>query len=192
MDASHGEIATRAGYSKKTAHAIGWQVIRRPLVMAEIQDQLHAFVQRERLSIQRLVRHLIELAEVDKRDFFRDDGSLRPMSELTKTQASLIKGFTTSEIWDAPSSPKRIQIGELKKITLTDHLKPIEMLAKSLQSFVDKVEIEEHRRVDVNVNHNIDVDFKVLNPTELKALKGIYQAARERTREAQAREVTSQ
>ena len=193
MDADAGTLAKRAGFSKKTAMSIGCQVIKRPHVQAEIRDQLHAFVQRERLSIQRLVRHLIELAEVDKREFIGRHGELRDIKELTKTQAALINGFTVSEIWGKDSKGDRIQIGELKKMTFTDHLKPIQMLAKSLQGFVDKVEVKgdisQTGAININHNHNIQMNFSQLTTKELRQLKAIHSKMTEQSREANAREV---
>lgn len=181
------DIALRAGYSPNSAAQQASQILRKKHVLAEIEDQMHAFVQRERLSIQRLVRHLIELAEVDKREFYNEDGSLKTPQEWTSTQAALVKGMSISEIWDTPGSPNKIQVGELKKITFTDHLEPIKMLTKSLQGFIDTMRVKSQ---SVNVhehNHTInpansEIDFSVLTEDELMVLKGLYDKARDLTK----------
>lgn len=182
-----GDIAIRAGYSEKTAKQQASQILRREHVLAEIEDQMQAFVQRERLSIQRLVRHLIELAEVDKRDFYAEDGSLKSPQEWTKPMASLIQGMTISEIWDIPGSPKKVQIGELKKITLTNHLEPVKMLAKSFQNFIDRMDVRSQSLNHHKHEHSIkggngDIDFTLLSENDLMVLKGLHDKARELTR----------
>jgi phage terminase small subunit len=185
------DIAIRAGYSPRTATQQANIILRRPKILAEIEDQMHAFVQRERLSIERLVRHLIELAEVDKRDFYNDNGSLKQPGEWTKPMASLIQGMTVSEIWDAPGSRDKVQTGELKKITLTNHLEPIKMLAKSLQGFIDRMEVKSQALNYHKHEHTVkggmgDIDFNVLPENDLMVLKGLYDKARELTRAKKA------
>ena len=182
-----GEIAIRAGYSEKTAKAQASQILRREHVMAEIEDQMQAFVQRERLSIQRLVRHLIELAEVDKRDFYNKDGSLKAPSEWTKPMASLIQSMTVSEIWDNPYANNKTKIGELKKITLTNHLEPVKMLAKSFQNFIDRMDVRSqslnhHKHEHTIKGGNNDIDFTLLEESDLMVLKGLHDKARDLTR----------
>lgn len=181
------DLAIRAGYSPHSANQIGGQLLRKPHILAEIEDQMHAFVQRERLSIERLVRHLIELAEVDKRDFYNENGSLKSPTELTKVQAALIKGMSVSEIWDSPGARDKVQLGELKKITLTDHLEPVKMLTKSLQGFVDRMEVKSqslnyHKHEHSIKGGNNDIDYTVLTEDDLIVLKGLHDKARELTR----------
>ena len=184
-------IAIRAGYSPHSAACQGSQIINRPHVKAEIADQMHAFVQRERLSIQRLVRHLIELAEVDKRDFYNDNGSLKDPKDWTKPMASLVNGFTVAEIYDSPGAKDKVEIGVLKKITLTDHIKAVTMLTKSLQGFVDRMEVKSQslnvHEHNVQHRHSLDIDYTVLNEEELGVLKGIYETIKTRTQTKQAK-----
>jgi hypothetical protein len=186
-DAPPGDIALRAGYSPHTAKQQASKILRKDYVLAEIEDQMQAFVQKERLSIQRLVRHLIELTEVDKRDFYNEDGSLKSPQEWTKPMASLIQGMTISEIWDIPGSPKKVQIGELKKITLTNHLEPVKMLARSFQNFIDRMDVRSqamnyHKHEHTVKSGNNDIEFNLLSEDDLNTLKGLYDKARELSR----------
>lgn len=184
-------IAVRAGFSEHTAKQQASQLMKDPDIQAEIHDQMHAFVQRERLSIQRLVRHLIELAEVDKRDYHNEDGSLKSPKEWTKPMAALVKGFTVSEIWDIPGAKDKVQTGELKKITLTDHLSPITMLTKSLQGFLDTMTVKSqsvsyHKHEHTVNSAEQDIDFTVLSEDELMVMRELYSKARRLTKEKRA------
>ena len=184
MEAPINEIAIRAGYSAQSAKSQGTQLMKRPHIKAEIADQMHAFVQRERLSIQRIVRHLIALSEVDKRDYYDDNGALKNPKDWTKEMAALVQGFSVAEIWEGTGRDRKV-VGELKKVTLTDHFKSITLLAKSLQGFVDRVDVRAAIHQKTEITHNIGIDYTLLNYKELETLKKIHKDVKERMKTKQ-------
>lgn len=64
--------ATRAalavGYSKKTAHTIGWEILRKPEVQAEMKRKKEVTTTELGLSIQRVIAELMKIAFADISD----------------------------------------------------------------------------------------------------------------------------
>lgn len=180
-DVTLAQAARNAGYSIDTAGQIGAQVLRRPHVMSELRDQFQALVHKERLSVERLLSHIIQLAEVDKRSLFNADGTLKDIKDLSRYEASLIRSFTVEELWEKDYKGKRLnKIGEIKRVQLTDHMEPIKLLTKYLQNFLPP----EPQPTHINqYNTNISIDFKVLKDDELFQLRQLIEVAEQRTRE---------
>ncbi|NGQ95023.1 phage portal protein [Brevibacillus sp. SYP-B805] len=64
--------ATRAamavGYSKKTAYSIGWELLRKPEIQAEIKRQTEAMVDDLGMSVQRIIAEYMKIAFADISD----------------------------------------------------------------------------------------------------------------------------
>ncbi|NGP59995.1 terminase small subunit [Paenibacillus thiaminolyticus] len=54
--------AIAAGYSKKTAHVIGWENLRKPNIQAEIKRQKDAMVEELGVGVQRIIAEYMKIA----------------------------------------------------------------------------------------------------------------------------------
>lgn len=157
-DASKGDLAIRAGYSEKTATEIGRQVFRRPHVIAEIKDQLEAFTNKERLSIERVLRYLITLADVDKRNYMNTDGTVRNLKKLSRQEAALVTGYKVKETFDEEGK----WTGQVVDVKFADPLKPVEMLGRYLKAFTDTVQVNANIRTEKTVHHTISANLGII------------------------------
>jgi phage terminase small subunit len=181
------EIGKRAGY--KDGPALDNQmheVLSRPHVKAEMRDQMHALVTKERLSVERLLRHIIRLAEVDKRDFFHSDGTLKDPKEWTKEMAALVEGFDVAEIWDNPGAQNRTQIGHLKKVKIASHMRTLDMLGKHLQAFVERIDLNAKLETKHTEVRRLEVDMKLIGTGDLHELHAIAERVEQERKRLQA------
>lgn len=81
------QAALRAGYSKKTAHAIGWENLRKP----EISEAIDQRLQESAMSANEVIARLTEHASGDMGDFWSIQDNGDPVLDLTGGKLRLIK-----------------------------------------------------------------------------------------------------
>ena len=76
------QAAIRAGYSKKTAGSLGFDLLKK----AEIQQEISAIIEKAKqnteVTVERVLAELSAIAFVDPAELFNDDGSLKPLSQI--------------------------------------------------------------------------------------------------------------
>lgn len=77
--------AIAAGYSAKTAHQIGHQLLKHSSVAPEIVRLTGRTEKKSQLTAERLVEELSNLAFVDPKDIWDDAGNLKPLSEIPES-----------------------------------------------------------------------------------------------------------
>lgn len=100
IDFNATQAAIRAGYSERTAHAIGWEQLRKPAVRAAIDQRI------ERLSM--------SAAEATMRLTEMGRGSLRPFHRLTG-DGKFVVDLTTAEAQLAFHLVKKVKQTELRR-----------------------------------------------------------------------------
>lgn len=85
------EAALRAGYSEKTAHAIGWENLRKPEILEAIQARLDETA----MSANEVLMRLAEHARGDIDDYLDDNGNFDLAKARRAAKTKLIKKFKT-------------------------------------------------------------------------------------------------
>lgn len=143
IDMNATQAAIRAGYSKKTAHAIGLENLEKPLIKEYIQKRLE---EKESRLIAKQDEVLQYLTSVMRRE---------------KTENIVVTLQTKEEKWVEVGPKKVLKKQSTTKETpavvpipakLTDANKAAELLGKRYALFTEKVE----RDVDMALNINID------------------------------------
>lgn len=116
------EAARRAGYSEKTARAIGHENLTKPDIAAEIQRR----VADKAMTADEVLVRLAEQSRNEHGRYIRPDGSVDIAGMLTDGKGHLIKGFKESkrgsvivEFYDAQSA--LVHIGKHHKL-FTDNV----------------------------------------------------------------------
>lgn len=137
VDFNATQSAIRAGYSKKTAYSIGWELLKKP----EIQDFINKTKERtsNKLEItrERTMREIGRIAFQDSKQFFDSEGNILPIHEMSDDAAACIAGFEVEELFDNLMSKIKVRTGTLKKLRRYDKTKALEMLAKHFNIFSD-------------------------------------------------------
>lgn len=141
-DLNATQAAIRAGYSKRTATAIGAENLRKPHVAAAIAERQGERAQRTEITQDRVLQELARIAFADIRSLFTWDEERAcyvPSVNLTDDEAavvSAVKARTAHFTTEAGVTETRIEL-ELKTY---DKLGALEKIAKHLGMFVERVE----------------------------------------------------
>lgn len=148
VDLNATEAAKRAGYSEKTAYAIGFENLRKP----DIQEAIHlAMSQREKrtaITQDRVLQELARVAFANGTDFARVVVREEPMHMVDKDGElrQVVKRIQTVEIVDTENvdPEKRAAIASIKEgksgieVKSHDKIRALELLGQHLGMFTGK------------------------------------------------------
>lgn len=138
IDLNKTEAAIRAGFSKKTAGQKAWNMTsdkdpRFTHVYEAIQKKLQQKAKRNEIKADDVLKGLARIAFGDIRQLFRDDGTLKPMSEWSEDTAMAIASVEVVE--------DQLMNTRTAKIRTNDRLKALELIGKHLGMFTEKVDV---------------------------------------------------
>jgi phage terminase small subunit len=144
-----GYVGTFPNYPHEAAN----RLLRSPLVRAAIASRKEGQLQRSELSASTVLDQLRALSMIDMRDFFDDDGALKPPSRWSVDMGRAVVSFDTVK--------KNVTSGDGKsddvfRVRLADKVRSLEMLAKHFGLLVDRVDhsgaiVFQHEQLDVPV-----------------------------------------
>jgi phage terminase small subunit len=133
------KAAIRAGYSKKTAHAIGSRLLKHVEISAAIAVAQSKVLDRAELSAQRTLEEMRRLAFSNVQDLFDANGDLIPIHKLTREQAACISSL---EIIMKNATAGDGKIDRVLKLKVWDKPKVMEMLGKHFALLTDRMIVE--------------------------------------------------
>lgn len=89
--------AKLAGYSKRSASEIGYELLRKPQVKAEIARLIAIREKNLQVTDERIIEELAMSAFSDPRDYYDDDGNLLPIQKLSENAAKALAEFTVTQ-----------------------------------------------------------------------------------------------
>lgn len=131
VDLNATQAAIRAGYSKTSAAAIGYETLQKPYVANAISDAMAKRSARTLVSQDRVVKELARIAFADMRDFVTwgpDGVELRPSDDLCKDDSAAVFEVSQKAGKEGPDSIS---------IKLRDKLKALELLGRHQAMFTD-------------------------------------------------------
>lgn len=134
FNGKHAAIA--AGYSKKTAEATASRMLRNSKVKGLLAKFSAPANKKMNISVERTLTELARCAYLDPRMLFRNDGSIKHISELDDDTAACIAGVEMGG-----RGGKRVE-----RVKMTDKLRALDMLGRYLKLFS-----EEHAATDLGV-----------------------------------------
>ena len=111
------EAARRAGYSTKTAYAIGEENLRKPEIRAAIDAALAKQADTLEITAERILKERARLAFLDPGKLFDADGQPIPIQNLDPDTRACIVGIEVQEQYEGHGDERRF-IGYLKKYRL--------------------------------------------------------------------------
>lgn len=110
------QSAIKAGYSKNTAYAIGYENLKKPQVKAYLEKLRDAYTEDIYLDTKRLLERHRQIAFYDINDYVNDDGTLKDLSEC---DGSLIRKVSAEKT----NIEQISEIGEEKKTKTKEVIK---------------------------------------------------------------------
>jgi phage terminase small subunit len=142
IDMSGTDAVLRAGYkcsTRKSASVRAARLMSDPDVVAAIERRKAARAQRVEVAADDVLRELKRLAFSDVRQLFDEAGKLKPMKDWPNEVAAAIGGI---EVVKRNVDSGDGVIDDVIKVKVWDKPKALEMLAKHLQLFEERVKHE--------------------------------------------------
>ncbi|MDW9880499.1 terminase small subunit [Sinorhizobium meliloti] len=133
IDLNATQAAIRAGYSDKTAQAIGTENLSKPLIKAAIDEALAKRSEETRIDANWVLQRLAAEAEADIADLYTEGGALKPVHEWPKIwRQGLVAGIDVEELYEGYGE-ERQQTGFVRKIKLSDRVRRLELIGKHVR-----------------------------------------------------------
>jgi phage terminase small subunit len=133
IDLNATQAAIRAGYSKKTAHAIGAENLTKPEIQAAVTAGRESLAERTDTTAERVIEEYKRIAFANMRDFAHwsgQDAGFIDSESLTDEQHACISEVQAEEIQMGAEVVKR-----KIKVKLHDKLKALDSLSRHLGLF---------------------------------------------------------
>lgn len=127
VDLNATQAAIRAGYSAKTAQAIGTENLSKPLIQAALQEAMQKRSRRTEITQDRVLLELARIGFCDPRKLFDDDGNPLPISAIDDDTAASISLLDVDVTIDEDGT-----ITRSKRYRFSDKLRALEMIAKHI------------------------------------------------------------
>ncbi len=134
VDLNATAAAIRAGYSKKTAEAIGYENLRKPQIESAINKARQEQQKRTEITQDMVILETAKIAFFDIRKLFDKNGKPLDISELDDDTAASLAGLDVQGVTDKDED----YIGYIKKYKMADKLKALELLGKHVGAFEGK------------------------------------------------------
>jgi len=131
IDLNSAQAAIRAGYSKNSAYAIGFENLRKPKLLARLQEPLQKLTDKYEITVDRVLRECAYIAFQDPANLFDKYGNLKEIHELEEATRRAIDRIEVSDF--AYSGDSELLQRKISKIKPWDKLRALEMLFKYLK-----------------------------------------------------------
>lgn len=135
------QAALAAGYSPKTAHVIGQENLKKPVIASLLSQKQTEIAERQderlgamELTVERVNRETARIAFFDARKMFAADGRPLAITELDDDTAACIVGLDVLEEFEGSGKDRKL-VGHVKKYKIADKNTSLERAAKILGMF---------------------------------------------------------
>lgn len=139
VDLNATQAAVRAGYSERTARTQAAKMLAKGNIEAAVQDLQRLRSTRTGIDADTVLRELLSIARSDIGDLFAEDGSLRPLAEMTESARRAISSVEIEELFEGRGADRE-RIGHTKKLKLWDKPRALELLGKHLRLWIERME----------------------------------------------------
>lgn len=135
IDLNATQAAIRAGYSARTARAMGAENLTKPDIATAIAGAKAERSTRTKVDADWLLSRLADESLADIAELYREDGSVKPVREWPLIwRQGLVAGIEVERIGEGA--------GTVTKIKISDRIKRLELIGKHIdvQAFKEKIE----------------------------------------------------
>lgn len=135
VDLNATQAAIRAGYSAKTAGAIGHENLTKPEIQKALGAQRSKLEAQTGITKERVLRELGAVGLSDIRRLYNEDGSFKPIHTLTEEEAAQLAGVEVDEVVNAEG--EKVERIRTTKVKRWDKTKALELLGRHLGLWAD-------------------------------------------------------
>lgn len=115
IDKNDTQAAIRAGYSKKTAGAIGHALLKKAKIRARCEKLWHEALLRADLTIDVLIQELKEFGFFSIKDFVGDNNTVLDLSKLPRELLKPVTGIKTTERYEDGQLVRSVELKMVDK-----------------------------------------------------------------------------
>lgn len=142
IDLNATQAAIRAGYSKKTAGQMGFDLLKKPEIQSAIQKRRNDLAKKAEVTQERIIAEYAKLAFSNAIDYVRVNSEGLPVidfGDTTQSQFAAIAEVQTETVVEGRDQDT--QIVRKTKFKLHDKKGALDSLARHLGMFIDKSEV---------------------------------------------------
>ncbi len=139
IDLNATQAAIRAGYSKKTARAVGSENLTKPDIRAAVAEAQQARSERTKIDADWVLKRLAGEATADLAELYDKNGGLKPIADWPLVwRQGLVAGLDVDEEFNKDGK----KLGQVTKIKLSDRIKRVELIGKhvDVKAFAERHE----------------------------------------------------
>ncbi len=134
-----------------TAKSAGSRLLTNVDVISYIQQGKEKLKNKMEITQERVLQEMARIAFGDIRKLYNKNGGLKNIQDLDDDTAAIITGIESVEEFDGYGEDRE-QIGYTKKVKMADKNKALDMLGKYFGMFKEKVEVNQDKPFEVNIN----------------------------------------
>lgn len=139
-DLNATQAYVRAGYSRKGAAQSAAALLRNPKIGGRVAELQGKLANKLEITAERVLRETARLAFSDPRKFFKEDGTLKAITELDDDTAASLSSFeVVAKV--VPGGEGATE--DVRKFKVWDKPTALGLLGKHLNLFTEKLEIGE-------------------------------------------------
>lgn len=135
----------------ETASAASSRMLRNVNIQSYIKEKKEQLKSKMEISQERVLKEMARIAFGDIRKLYNESGGLKNIQDLDDDTAAIITSIESIEEFDGYGQDRE-QIGYAKKVKTADKTKALDMLGKYFGMFKERVEVNQDKPFEVNVN----------------------------------------
>jgi len=130
IDFNGSRAAIAAGYSAESSAQEASRLLTKVNIQARINALRVEMGKGFNITRERIAQEYARIAFFDIRKIHTEDDTLKPITEFGDDEAAVVAGIETEDIWDRDVEGKKIKIGQLRKVKVTDKRGALDSLVK--------------------------------------------------------------
>ena len=135
----------------ESARRAGSRLLTNVDVISYIQEGKEKLKNKMEITQERVIQEMARIAFGDIRKLYNESGGLKNIQDLDDDTAAIITSIESTEEFDGYGQDRE-QIGYTKKVKMADKTKALDMLGKYFGMFKEKVEVNQDKPFEVNIN----------------------------------------
>ena len=169
IDLNGGKAAERAGYSKKTAYSIASENLKKPEIVAYLNQKRSEISTKTGITPERVLQEYARLAFFDIRNIYDENGNLISIKSLSDDTAAAIAGVEVSQ--EITKTEKKTKtVNNTVKVKIANKILALDSIAKHLGMF-EKDNAQKQPPPAISLESFTANDLKTLLALKQKATK---------------------
>lgn len=134
-----------------TARVNGSKLLTKANISEYIQGKKEELKNKTEITQERVLKEMARIAFGDIRKIYNENGGLKNIQDLDDDTAAIITSIESVEEFEGYGQDRE-QIGYTKKVKTADKTKALDMLGKYFGMFKEKVEVNQDKPFEININ----------------------------------------